>query len=849
MKWFRNIFRPKTDDSQAALKTIQDKFASFLSLLDKNNQVLKLISDMEEKSQGDYLFDMNYIRTSLAEIQSGVEEIIKELIAVGGKQYEPLRTQYDVIESEVKKSFPEHQSIEKDDFVIPLQRLGREKALSVGSKSAQLGEMKSRLGLHVPDGFAISAWAYRHFMDANNLQALISEKIQSLDIKHYDDLLRVSQEIQDMVASSPVPEDLAEAIRQGCDELAERIPSEGFAVRSSAIGEDTLFSFAGQYATYLNVPGDKLVDRYRDILASKFSPKAIYYFLSHTLSESDLAMGECCITMVDAVASGVTYTRDPVRPEEDCLLINAIYGLGKYLVDGTLTPDVFRVSRTEKTVQESHLAVKPVRLVMQTGEGTVEEKVPESEQKSPSIGEEHLALLTDIALEIENHYGCPQDIEWAIDGKGQIFLLQTRPLQVVETKAPTITLDLSKLEVIISGGATICPGAGGGPVFHASTSRDLSRIPEGAVLVTPNPFPGLVTAMDKVNGLVAEVGGVASHLATIAREYRIPTLMGIGDVSRLAEGQAITVDATDAVIYSGIHQDLISARRPEYELFDNIAIFNLLEQVLERVSPLNLIDPRDQNFTPENCMTFHDITRFAHQRAMEEMFLSAQDMGDKEKIGLRLKTNIPLPVNIIYVDRDMSGYSGKRWVQDDELASIPMRAFWDGVKKQGWPLPPPVNAGGFMSVMVTHMTSGERGTFAESSFAILGEEYMLLSLYLGYHFTTIEAMCAEEVSKNYVRMQFKEGGASLERRARRIRLIMDILSKMGFENSGKGDFLDSMVSYQDCRSITEKLYQLGRITMMTKQLDMALSSDAIAQWYAKDFMKKLGLEENDREGV
>jgi len=236
MKWFRNIFRPKIDDSQAALKTIQDKFASFLSLLDKNNQVLKLISDMEEKSQGDYLFDMNYVRTSLAEIQSGVEEIIKELIAVGGKQYEPLRTQYDVIESEVKKSFPEHQSIEKDDFVIPLQRLGREKALSVGSKSAQLGEMKSRLGLQVPDGFAISAWAYRHFMDANNLQALISEKIQSLDIKHYDDLVRVSQEIQDMVASSPVPEDLAEAIRQGCDELAERIPSEGIAVRSSAIG-------------------------------------------------------------------------------------------------------------------------------------------------------------------------------------------------------------------------------------------------------------------------------------------------------------------------------------------------------------------------------------------------------------------------------------------------------------------------------------------------------------------------------------------------------------------------------------------------------------------------------------
>jgi pyruvate,water dikinase len=708
--------------------------------------------------------------------------------------------------------------------------------------------MKSRLGLQVPDGFAISTWAYRHFMEANNLQALISEKIHSLDIKHYDDLERVSKEIQDMVTSSPVPEDLAEAIRQGYDELEKRIPSGRFAIRSSA-RKDTHFSFAGQYETYLNVRGDNLLDRYRDVLASKFSPKAIYYFLSHTLSESGLAMGECCITMVDAVASGVTYTRDPVRPEEDCLLINSIYGLGKYLVDGTLTPDVFRVSRTEKTVKESHLATKPVRLVMQTGEGTVEEKVPESEQELPSIGEEHLTLLTDIALKIENHYGCPQDIEWAIDGKGEIFLLQTRPLQVVETKAPTITPDLSKLEVIISGGTTICPGAGGGPVFHASTSRDLSRIPQGVVLVTPNPFPGLVTAMDKVNGLVAEVGSVASHMATIAREYRIPTLTGVGDVSRLAEGQAITVDATDAVIYSGIHQDLISARRPEYELFDDMAIFNLLEQVLEQVSPLNLIDPRDKNFTPENCITFHDITRFAHQRGMEEMFLSAQNIEDKEKLGLRLETDIPLPVNIIYVDRDMSGYKGKRRIRDDELASIPMRAFWDGVKKQGWPLPPPVNAGGFMKVMITHMTSGERGTFAENSFAILGEEYMLLSLYLGYHFTTIEAMCAEEVSKNYVRMQFKEGGTSLDRRVRRIRLIMNILSKMGFENSSKGDFLDSMVSYQDRRSITEKLYQLGRITMMTKQLDMALSNDAIARWYTEDFMKKLGLAGNDRDGV
>ncbi len=841
MRWLGSIFRGADEEPQAALALVQDKFAHFLSILESNNNVLKVISDMEEKAQGDYLLDMNYIHTSLGQIREGVDKIVEGLIGLGGEKYTSLRGRCAEINAGIARLLPGTRPVEEDAFTIPFDELGADRAFSVGSKSAQLGEMK-RLGLPVPDGFAISAWAYKHFMDANDLQARISDRLAGLDIKRYEDLVRVGEEIQALVTSSPVPDDLSEELRSRYAQLEQRAAAKRFALRSSAIGEDTQFSFAGQYATFLNVGGEELVDRYRQVLASKFSAKAIYYFLSHELTESELAMGVGCMFMVDAVASGVTYTQDPVRPDDDCVVINSVFGLGKYLVDGTLTPDVFRVARNDGSVIESELADKPVRLVLSEGGGTTEEPVPQADRKSPSISAEHVAALADYALKLEAHYGDPQDIEWAVDRDGTLYLLQARPLRVLTPKAGTETPDVSGLEMILSGGTTVCPGAGGGQVFWARSTRDLANVPDGAVLVAPNPFPGLITVMDKVNALVVETGGVASHMATIAREYRLPTLAGLQRVGNLTAGRPITVDATDAKIYVGVHEDLIAARRPEYELFEDTDIFKVLEQVLARVSPLNLLAPSDPDFVPEKCRTLHDITRFAHQRAMEEMFSVGGGMAHKEKIGLSLKSDIPLPVRIIYIDQDPSELGRKRSVRVDEIASAPMSALWEGIQQEGWPSPMrSANLRGFASVLATTMTRPESAEFADTSFAILGKEYMIVSLHLGYHFTTVEAMCSPEVSKNYIRLQYKEGGASLDRRTRRVKLMTDILSEMGFEHASKGDFLDATLSYQGPDAIAEKLRLLGRITMMTKQLDMALSSDAITQWYTEDFMKKLGL--------
>jgi pyruvate,water dikinase len=842
VSWLRRFSRDPGEEREAELRSVRDRFESFRGLLDGNKRALQVIADMEEKSQGEHLFDAGYIRASRNQLRACLADVVERLVALGGESYAVLRDRHAAIEAEIDAVLEGRRCVPKDDYAIPLERLDRMRADSVGGKSAQLGELRTRLGLPVPEGFAISAWAYRRFVAANDLQARITEHIRSLDVRRLEDLERASRKVQAMVVQGRVPSDLAEALTAAAAGLEARSGASRFALRSSALGEDALLSFAGQYATFLGVGRDELLDRYLQVLAGKFSPSAIYYLLSHELAEADLAMGVACLAMVDARASGVVYTRDPLRPDDDDLLVHSVFGLGQYLVDGTLTPDLFRLARGDGSVRASTVAVKPVRLVLRP-DGTVSrEAVPERERACPSLGPEALATLAGYAVRIEEHYAAPQDVEWALDRGGEIRLLQTRPLRLLRPGPGAVEPDVSGLEVLRSGGTTVCSGAGAGPVSPVRGRGDLGAVPDGAVVVSVRPFPALVTVMGRVSAIVTEVGGGASHMATLAREYRVPALAGVAAATELPPGLPVTVDATAGAVYAGVHPELVEARRPDSALFEDTAIFDLLERVLQKVVPLNLLHPGAPEFRAEACRTLHDITRFAHQKGMEEMFSGAAELGRRRGVGLRLQTAIPLEVRLIDLDGPAARQDGRRRVTLADVTSAPFRAFWAGMEEEGWPAHTrPVNLSGFLSVVTTQMGTARRDEFAEASFALLSAEYMLLSLHLGYHFTTFESLCTKEPSKNYIRMQFKGGGASSDRRARRIGLVMDLLSRVGFEHVSRGDFLDTSLAYADEPAIVDRLRLLGRLTMLTKQLDMALSNDSITRWYAEDFALKLGL--------
>jgi pyruvate,water dikinase len=850
VSWFRRNkqAKAKSPKEQSApksdLRVIRDKFEHFYALLEANNQALQLISDMEEKSQGDYLFDLNYIRHTLRELRLCVNEIIDRMVALGGEDYESLRKRFELIDAEIDVVLPGNRPLQKDEYTRPFEQLSRMHQRSVGGKNAQLGEMK-KLGLPVPEGFAITAWAYKHFIDANDLQEKISSAIAAIDFTSLDDLQRASREIGDLVRHSEVPADQVEAIEDAARRLTEKTGIERFSIRSSAVGEDTLFSFAGQYASYLNVRCDELIQYYCEVLASKFTPKAIYYFLSHDISESELAMSVGCVTMINAKAAGVAYTRCPVDPADDRVAINAVWGLGKYLVAGTVNPDMFRVRRDDLGLENVEISHKPVRLALDPKGGVTEEMVPEEDRDRPCVAEEQLVLLAKYAVELEKHYGSPQDIEWVVDENDRLCLLQTRPLQVMAARPDAPIPEIDKAKVMIKGGITVCHGAGSGPVYHVSSGSDLPNVPEGAVLAAPHPFPGLITVMDRISALVTYVGSMASHMATIAREYRTPCVVGVPDILGLPEGRTVTVDATGATVYDGDIPELIKARQPEYSGEEHGSIYDVLGRVLDLISPLRLLFPDDDDFKAENCVTFHDITRFAHQKASEEMFLGATDIEDKDRLSLKLKTDIPLTVNIIYIDREYDPDAEGGWVDQDNIESEPMQQFWDGVREEGWP-----KTSAASTMKPVGPIAGKEGhirtklDFSENSFAIISHEYMIVSLRMGYHLATVEAMCSDDLSKNYLSMQFSYGGSTLDRRTRRVELLTDIMRAMGFHCQRKADYLGAYMSYKDRRTIADRLHKLGRLTLMTKQLDMALSSEGVTKWYTREFMKKLGLNQD-----
>ncbi len=842
MRWLNKLFGRREERRQEILKSIQTKFSIFRNLLDCHNSTLKHISSLEEKYHDRKLVGMSLVWDEFVKISGGVSEAIDKMIQLGGDKYLSLQNRKKEISDEVEKYLPINRPIARDDFTIPFDNLDRDRSYSVGTKNATLGELKSKLSLPVPEGYAISTWAYQHFLSSNLLDEKIQTLLNEIKDRNYQDLEMASQEIREAIIHKPVPDDLASALYTAFDNLAEKTDKTTCALRSSAIGEDTPYSFAGQYLSFLDVRRDTLLDSYKQIVASKFTPSAIHYLRSHSLTDMDFGMGVVCMEVVDAAASGVVYTVDPLDPDSSQMVVNSIFGFGKYLVDGTLNPDILRISRSDKAIIFSRNNPKPVQLRLNS-EGKIESiPVPDMVRNNCSIDSKNLDLLIDYSLKIERHLGGPQDIEWAIDGSGKLFILQARHLYIWPNRVKSnIPIEAQSL-ILQSGGIPICPGIGTGRIFHITSVADFGDVPHGAILVAPNPSPHLVAVMHKISALITVVGGNTSHLASLARELGVPTIVNMKDAQKLEKNREVTVDAGQGIIYDGSHPEWTPPLQNRVGSETDNPYSETIKNMLFPIVHLNVIHPSDPAFTSENCKTFHDLLRYVHQKSMEEIFLLLRGTSNKDKIGLRLKTKIPLIINIIYLDQNFNEMSGRRWVGESDIQSLPMQALWSGVLEEGWQQTPvPADLRGFVAVIGADLQGGHKPEFSEFSYAFLSREYMLLNLRMGYHFSTIESIVTPEPAKNYVRMQFKLGGAPLERRIRRIWLIGEILRKMGFENSSEGDFLDSMSSYQSEEETFRQLRLLGRITILTKQLDMTLSSDAKTRWYLKHFLEKLNL--------
>ena len=475
--------------------------------------------------------------------------------------------------------------------VLWLDEISADDLETVGGKGASLGELTGA-GLPVPPGFVVTAGTYRSFIE----EAEIDEELFSAVDVDADDsaaLAEAADRAQELILETPFPEALREEILESYREVGDEDEEAFVAVRSSATAEDLPdASFAGQQETFLNVTEENLLDRVRECWASLFTQRAIYYRQEQGFDHDVVNIAVVVQQMVDADKSGVMFTSHP-STGDPTMIIEAAWGLGEAVVSGAVSPDNYVVPRDDGEVDVT-VAEKKVMHVKdeETGE-TVERPVPDEKRDERVIDDDEIGELVALGERVEDHYGEPQDVEWAI-ADGDVYMLQSRPITTIDdadveaadptdapvdpakgvtdgsgsaqAAEPASASETSTGDVVVDGLGS-SPGIVSGPAKIVTKLDDLAKVSEGDIIVTEMTMPDMVPAMKRASGIITDEGGMTSHAAIVSRELGVPAIVGTGNATTvLSDGQVVTLDGDKGAVLEGEEVDPEEETEPVEEV-------------------------------------------------------------------------------------------------------------------------------------------------------------------------------------------------------------------------------------------------------------------------------------------
>lgn len=816
------------------------RYRKFRSLLTANNNALEAMAEMEQALRTGQTFSAAFVRSRCTAIMVNVYKMIQSLMEMSGGRYHKLKKSFENISGKVDEILEQKTIVSSGPWIIPLYKINKNLADQVGEKMANLGEVAGIEGIRTPKGFAISAAASRHFLGANDLNSEINRRLQMLNPDNLAEVYEISAEIQKLISNAPLPTELEAKINNAYLELErETLPGVKVAMRSSALGEDLAgASFAGQYHTELNVDHEFLGQAYKEVVAGKYTSRAILYRLKKGYRHEDIEMCVGCLSMVDALISGIIYSRDPGNPGSPWANINVLRGAAQKVVMGTAPTDLFLVSR-----QEPHQIIKQ--------ELHQEQKPSEAELNTTFPPSVDLAIdLTKIALVLEKHFGVPQDIEWSIDAGGKIYILQSRPVVFSSDTADNADFDEMKNheeQPLLRGRVTASHGVGCGPVFLVDGAVDMLQFPRQAVLVVAHPLPEWAPLLNRAAALITETGSEAGHLATVSREFGIPALFGVQNaLKKFHNGDIVTVDATHRMVHAGRREDLLAKAKPPPDLMAGSPVQAMLREILQYITPLNLTDPGSPYFKSTYCETLHDITRFCHEKSVEEMFSFGDKYHFDERTAKRLVGDVPLEwwvINLADGFREGTDITGKT-VRVDDIVSIPMLAIWNGITAFPWDGPPPVSFRGmgsilFQSTMHPGLDPAVPSPMTAKNYFLVSKNFCNLSVRLGYHFAMVESYLGDLLTENYVSFNFKGGAADDRRKAVRIQLLSEILVRFDFRIEQKNDSMIARIEKRPVSFLEDRLKILGYLTLHARQIDMVMGKQQSITKYRIKFLSDI----------
>jgi pyruvate,water dikinase len=818
-RWGQALFAPA--------QRLRARYAAFKDLLAADERSLLLVAELEEVFAGARQVDPARTRWLCAQLSEAVGEVVALLLAMHPGGYPGLPQALDRIRSGLALQLSPQLPAHPGPFVLPLaQALGKPE--SAGGKAANLAAVQLA-GLRVPPAQVVTTSAFRHFLDSGKLWPRLQRLLRQVDLSRPERIGPLCAGMQALVLGASVPEDLAQALREAA--ASPEFGGARLAVRSSAVAEDGESSFAGQYASELNVPAGDIVDAYLRVVAAKYLPRAVTYRVRQGLPDESVPMAVLLMPMLDAAAAGVLHSSDslPGQPGKR-MSVFALSGLGETLVSGEADPRVLRLPRRV-----------PAEILEDSGDAGVE------------LDRAALSELVLTGLVLESAFNAAQEVEWALDAEGRLFVLQSRaygtsqavpPRQdVIRSDAP----DLSGAQGLAADLSLVAPGLGCGPVFHLSADADVAQVPAGCVLTVDSLTPALALCVDKVAAVVARSGSRASHFASVARENWLPVVSGLAERrARLPEGLLVTVDAAAGRILAGCAetvQDAPAQRRDE----ERKRLAGRFAELARQTCLLRLTDPEAPEFAPAGCASLHDLVRYCHEKAVAEMVGQAEDSNRPGRgLGKAIRLRSALPLSLYLLDlggglAPLDGSGGRpAEAVPEAIASAPMQALWHGLAKSGetwsdtgfscdWQEFDRISAGIF-----------RKDSNLLASLALLSADYLHLLVRFGYHFAVLDSLCGQRAEANYACFRFKGGGGLPEQRRLRIAFIAKVLAASGFTVRVRGDMLDARLSRVEELDLRRALTLLGRLLVRTQRMDLGLSSEAQAEALAQDFLSACG---------
>jgi pyruvate,water dikinase len=880
---------------------VRSLFSKFRRILELNTRALETMAEMERALGGDYIFDQAFLEKSVTRLATLAHQVVYSLNALSGDRHLALLDRYQAVRTALLDVLAGGLGPAAGALVLDLDEVHWEMAPLTGLRAVCLAEARRQagvLGVRPPDGFVVTAAGCAALLEvpgagggagggagrgtvesvADHLAGLAREGVAGPGL---------AAMAARLVRRVEVPEALARALADGVRDLFARRGGPcalHVAVGPAGGGHGARAAWTAPGRRRANVAPEDLHAALLDCLADGVAealeradgapgaPDALatagadgapllgQWAVAVTAWEPGRAAGR--VRTLTAAPGGRDAVEVLVGPAEapGTLGLDAAAespvpgggpgGAGSEAGTGAgAEPEAGPVERylLRRTPPHelvfSRIAPKPLESARRTlaslaaGEGL-----------RPGAALLSLARLTGLAaaaMGLERLLGLPQEILFTDNGRDGAAVLDVRPLPSAWGEEPSaaeleaLERELAGARVLLSGGETAQSGVAAGRVVHVDAETPAETFPLGGVAVARFAAPQLSPLLRRAAALVTEVGGTMGHLATIAREYRVPAVVGAsGALARLPQGAEVTVDAEEDVVYAGALQALLRFRASGVELYPTDPEYVRLRLLLRLITPLHLLDPESPEFAPEHCRSVHDLIHFAHERAVGELLdmqarLERRGGGAHVLRARRLDLDVPLDVRVLDVEGATiapleadTADSGPLTL--DRVRCIPLRAFARGLSLTGMWNDEPRDLrlrDVFLAMGRNTAVLPGQTPFAGRNLAIVGGSYLNLSLRLGYHFSVVDAFVADNADQNTVYFRFVGGLADERRRRRRAELIRTILDGLEFSVAVKGDLVVGRRKYGERAAMEAVLARLGALTAFTRQLDVAMREE------------------------